>query len=344
MPPVCVRISVDRVLEIVESSTVMVYRPVITCLVFAACGHEPASAPADASIDAAEPVPDAAAACGIRTGQRGKTSRSLRVAGLDRTYLVYLPADLDPQTPVPLVFVHHGYTMSAEAMFEITAYAALADREHIAVAFPDGQAGPDSFGAPWNVGTGICPSTSGEPPSAAGNDFAMLDAIKADIAADQCIDDSHVFVTGFSMGGYFSHHTGCMRPDIRAVAPHSGGTHPFDVCVTQRTPVIIFHGASDTLIPAGCNDPDAVPPLGVTPSATAWAQKNGCATTTTTKAVKGGSCAYYDDCPQGGQVAICTFTAMGHCWAGGQGSSPYACGAYESATELEWAFFEQYAW
>jgi poly(3-hydroxybutyrate) depolymerase len=172
----------------------------------------------------------------------------------------------------------------------------------------------------------------------------MLDAIKADIALDQCIDDEHVFVTGFSMGGYFSHHTGCMRPDIRAVAPHSGGAHPFDSCVTQHKPVIIFHGTSDTIVPNGCDDPSVPPPQGVTPSATQWAQKNGCAGTVTRRLVEGGSCAYYDDCPTDGQVALCTFNSMGHCWAGGKGSSIYACPAFEDATALEWAFFKQHAW
>lgn len=315
------------------------------CLIVAACGNEAASVPPDASEDAAvAPTPDAAATCGIRTGMRGKTYRSVRAAGLDRTYIVYLPADVDPRTPIPLVFVHHGYTMSAEEMFQITGYAALADREHIAVAFPDGQAGPNAFGAPWNVGTNVCPSTGGPPPSASGDDFAMLDAIKADINADQCIDDDHVFVTGFSMGGYFSHHAGCMRPDIRAVAPHSGGTHSLDTCTSQRKPVIIFHGKVDAIVPNGCSDPSAIAPIGGTASAATWAKKNGCATTTTTVAVRGGTCAFYDDCPEGGQVALCTFNAMGHCWAGGQGPSVYACGAYESATELEWKFFEQYAW
>src|SRR5690606_247287 len=176
-----------------EFDTTMVRRAAL-CLIVAACGNEAASVPPDASEAAAvAPTPDAAATCGIRTGMRGKTYRSVRAAGLDRTYIVYLPADVDPRTPIPLVFVHHGYTMSAEEMFQITGYAALADREHIAVAFPDGQAGPNAFGAPWNVGTNVCPSTGGPPPSASGDDFAMLDAIKADINADQCIDDDHVF-------------------------------------------------------------------------------------------------------------------------------------------------------
>jgi poly(3-hydroxybutyrate) depolymerase len=64
----------------------------------------------------------------------------------------------------------------------------------------------------------------------------------------------------------------------------------------------------------------------------------------TRRLVEGGSCAYYDDCPTDGQVALCTFNSMGHCWAGGNGSSIYACPAFEDATALEWAFFKQYAW
>jgi polyhydroxybutyrate depolymerase len=313
-----------------------------TLLLVAACSSPDSGTLPDADLTR-DAAPDAAT-CGVRSGQRGKTSRALRAAGIDRTYIVYLPPSLDPRTPMPLVFVHHGYTMSAQAMFDITGFVALADAEGIAVAFPDGQAGPSSWGAPWNVGTDVCPTSGGTPPNASGDDFAMVDAIRDDIELDQCIDREHVFVTGFSMGGYFSHHAGCMRDDIRAIAPHSGGTHPFDTCTAQNRPVIIFHGKSDAIVPNGCNDPTVTPPPGVTPAATAWAAKNGCATTRTTVDVDGGSCAYYDGCPVDGQVAICTFPGMGHCWAGGAIGSIYACPQYASATALEWAFFKQYAW
>lgn len=300
--------------------------------------------PPDAShVDAAPPAPDAGP-CGVRSGQRGKTTRTLHVAGLDRTYVVYLPTTIEASTAIPLVFVHHGYTMSGDTMFRVTGYPRLADREHIALAFPDGQAGPDSLSAPWNVGDKVCPSYGGPPPVATGDDFALLDAIKADIWADQCIDTAHVFVTGFSMGGYFSHHVGCMRDDIRAVAPHSGGTHALDDCVTAHKPIIIFHGTGDSIVPDGCDDPGVSAPSGVTPSATAWANKNGCASTTTNVSVQGGTCAYYDGCPADGQVALCTFGAMGHCWAGGVQPSIYSCLGYADATALEWAFFSQYAW
>lgn len=104
----------------------------------------------------------------------------------------------------------------------------------------------------------------------------------------------------------------------------------------MKKPVIMFHGRSDTLVPASCSDPTA---------ATAWAQHNGCATTTTTRTVTGGTCVRYDGCPAGGQVELCTFTGMGHCWAGGAPSSgSYACPAYENATRLAWQFFKTDAW
>jgi polyhydroxybutyrate depolymerase len=314
------------------------------CLALAACGDVPGIS-GDAGGDAHLGDGGGELTCGLRTGQRGKTSRAVHAAGLDRTYLVYLPPAADPRTPLPLVYVHHGYTMSGQTMFDVTGFPALADAHGIAVAFPDGQGGPDSLAAPWNVGTGVCPATGGgDPPNASGDDFALLDAIRADVELDQCIDADHVFVTGFSMGGYFSHHAGCMRGDLAGVAPHSGGTHGLDTCTSPPKPILIFHGGSDTIVPARCDDPGAPPRLNTSPSAPLWAARNGCATTTTTVAVEGGTCAYYDGCPAGAQVALCIYPAMGHCWAGGPTGSIYACPSYASATQLQWDFFQQHAW
>jgi polyhydroxybutyrate depolymerase len=276
---------------------------------------------------------------------RGKTSRTVMAGGLHRTYIVYLPQDVDPKTPIPLVIVAHGYTMSGQNMYDITDYPALADQEHIAVAFPDGQSGPNSIGAPCNVGCGFCNTSAGAPPVAPGDDNAFIDAMKADIADDQCLDAPHEFFTGFSMGGYLSHQVACTRDDFRGIAPHSGGTHDLSTCTSQKHPIIIFHGDSDAVVPPGCDDPTATGVLGTdTASALAWARRNGCAETVTTRTVDNGECDDYDGCPTGAQVSFCRFNDMGHCWAGGPSGNIYSCNGYASATQLEWAFWKQYAW
>jgi poly(3-hydroxybutyrate) depolymerase len=99
------------------------------------------------------------------------------------------------------------------------------------------------------------------------------------------------------------------------------------------------------LITPGCNDPDANPVGTTVPAATAWAQRNGCDLTSTTVTVTNGTCRVYDNCPDGGQVELCTFPGMGHCWAGGAASAGiYSCPTYADATAIEWQFFKQYAW
>jgi poly(3-hydroxybutyrate) depolymerase len=135
-----------------------------------------------------------------------------------------------------------------------------------------------------------------------------------------------------------------MRSDIRAVASHSGGTHPLDGCSVDHKPIIMFHGSTDPIVPPGCEDPNASAVSGTQPAAAAWAAKNGCQPTTTATPVHNGTCFAYDGCPADAQVTLCTFDHMGHCWAGGQSASLFACSDYESATELEWQFFTQHAW
>jgi polyhydroxybutyrate depolymerase len=259
---------------------------------------------------------------------------------------------------LPFVYVFHGANQDGSNLFDMTQYSTLADSEGIAVVFPDGQGVSSATGmtslTPWNVtdnGAAIC--GAGDLVSNVNAvDFAFMDAIKTDVLQDQCLDSSHTYATGFSMGGYFTHHIACDRTDIRAAAPHSGGTlASLSTCMTTHVPIIIFHGTSDSLIAPGCDDPTSPAQSGFPPSATLWAQKNGCKSTYTTIPENGsggddGQCLLYDGCPADGQVELCTFTNMGHAWAGAP-VCPSCIGSgmgYVSATQLEWAFFKKYAW
>lgn len=297
--------------------------------------------------------------CGTRTGMRGQTTRTLMVAGTSRTYVAYLPQSASATTALPFVYVFHGASQDGLDLFTMTQYSTLADSDGIAVVFPDGQGVSSITGVgalnPWNVsdnGAAVCGAGDLANNSTGSVDFAFMDAIKADVTQDQCLDAKHTFATGFSMGGYFTHHVACDRADIKAAAPHSGGTiASLSGCSTGHMPIIIFHGTSDALITSGCDDPNGTAQSGFPPSATLWAQKNGCQSTYSTIKETGsggnnGQCYLYDGCPSDGQVELCTFTGLNHAWAGSTTCTDcIGTGAgYPSATTLEWSFFKQYAW
>ncbi len=304
----------------------------------------------------AESAPEA---CEGKPGMlRGTSDETFMAGGSERTFIYHAPTDLDPNTPVPLVIVPHGSTMSGKQMYDITQYAALADREGFVVIFPDGDPEngflPLTRLAPWNVGEDICPP--GDLVAGVLDDQAYVDELIAFADADQCIDHDHIFMTGFSMGGYFCNENACLRSDIRAVAPHSGGSHDLSACPQGPKPVMIMHFQGDQMIPYDCG----------LEARDRWVEHNGCSTTASdVREVLGGTCEYYDDCPADGQVAMCSFQGLdgkvptglldsieaevpaGHAWSGGSIDGEGAVAAIsvtESATELSWAFFMEYAW
>ncbi|HEX6244343.1 MAG TPA: PHB depolymerase family esterase, partial [Polyangiales bacterium] len=181
---------------------------------------------------------------------RGKTTQTVTVGSAPRSFVYYAPEGLDPNRAVPVVLVAHGFMMNAEMMYEITRYAALADAEKFVVLFIDGA----SAAGPWNVGMPDCQSSLGPLPLGTGDDQGFVDAALNLVEADRCIDREHVFMTGFSMGGYFSNETGCLRDEIRAVAPHSGGTHDLSSCPSKKKPVLVMHFDGDALIPHACGE------------------------------------------------------------------------------------------
>jgi polyhydroxybutyrate depolymerase len=252
--------------------------------------------------------------CTGKTGGTGDVSRTWN--GIAQ-YITHYPPGLDPNTPVPLVFVAHGFTMSGAVMQTLTNFDAVADRDKFVVVYPDGDGG--AF--PWDVGVGACAPGGLISAGAAESLRGYLDGMRAAVEEDQCIDAGAIFVTGFSMGGYFSHHVGCQRGNefARAVGPCSGGTYPGE-CPGAPVPVFIMHGATDTFIDhtlcgQGARD--------------MWLPRNGCGAMFDTKMVGGGHCDWYKDCDPNGQTVYCEFDGVGHSWASG-------------ATDAVWSFFKGY--
>lgn len=304
----------------------------------AATSEAATSAPAAADLELEEPAvqgalfdiatPPTGRLCTGKPGKkRGRSNERVSTGFLEsRTFVYYAPPGLDPNTPAPLVIVPHGFTMSGDEMYRMTGYQQLADRENFVAIFPDGGG---IF--PWNVGRGV--NGWGGGVAADHNDQAFVDEMIKFVEADQCLDRAHMFISGFSMGGYFSNEVGCLRSDIAAIGPHSGGSHDLSRCPGKVKPAIIFHGDADWLIyyPNGLETRDR------------WVKRNGCSTSFDKVKVKNGTCEYYKNCVPGGQVALCHFDGLGHAWAGGSGGL-FGDPNYENAAELGWAFFKKYAW
>ena len=69
--------------------------------------------------------------------------------GLNREYIYYAPANIQPDAP--LVFVAHGFTGSAQGIMNYCGMNAVADQNGFAVCYPQGTS--DSWGDNfWNVG------------------------------------------------------------------------------------------------------------------------------------------------------------------------------------------------
>ncbi|MDH5673933.1 MAG: hypothetical protein OEZ06_17380 [Myxococcales bacterium] len=278
----------------------------------------------DTSSGGGTPSP-AGAPCTGKPGAPGTNSHSVMNGALNRTYIVHIPESLDPNAAAPVLFVHHGFTMSGQVMVDLTGFKGIADREGFIAVFPDG-----AGATPWNVGTGVC----GVGGAVAGveDDFGFVDKMLDAIEADHCVDRERVMTTGFSMGGYFSNHIGCQEggSKIRAIAPHSGGTYSGD-CSGAPLPVMLLHGTGDALITPDCG----------TGARDLWVQRNGCSSEFETRPVMGGHCEWHNGCPEGGQVVMCLFDGMAHAWAGAPqglyGSGP----AFDDASELIWDFFKQ---
>jgi polyhydroxybutyrate depolymerase len=277
----------------------------------------------------------AAARCTGKPGEKqGRSVETVRAAGVTRKFVMHRPASLDPNMRAPIVIVPHGYTQTGADMYRITRYWELGDKEGFVTLYPDGA----SAVGPWNVGRPTCQSVFGALPLGSANDQALLEEMVRFVEADQCVDREHVFVAGFSMGGYFANDTGCKSELVRAIAPHSAGSYELASCSSRLKPVVMFHGSGDRLIPYDCGEQTRA----------RWVKRNGCSAEVEVRMVENGTCEYHKGCKAGGQVAFCTLKGMNHGWAGGPAAQvaayPDDYPTYESSTKLSWEFFKQYAW
>ncbi len=162
----------------------------------------------------------------------------LTFAGLQRTYLVHVPAGLE--RPTGLVINLHGAGMTGDAQAAMTNYNAVADQHGFVVVYPDG------IDLSWADGRG-----ASVPDRQGVDDVGFLVALVDRLRHDYGIDPGRVFATGMSAGAFMATRLGCERADIfSAIAPVAGTLGVAFPCAPSR-PVSVFevHGTADALVP-----------------------------------------------------------------------------------------------
>ena len=222
-------------------------------------------------------------ACGI--GMAGTTQR-IAIGATGRTMLLHRPVQVDPDRPVPLLFLFHGSGGNGAAMLKRSGLEETADRHDFIVAAPDGGIAQGA-GFVWNI-SGV-PSTSGRMPQPGdADDVAFVGQAIDWLAAHHCVDRHRVYATGLSGGGRMTSWLGCVATDrFAAIAPVVGlragrpGTadpgkpDPATCRPSRPMPVIAFAGDKDTTNPIeGGGAPYWQYPMAAAEAR--WAALNGC--------------------------------------------------------------------
>ena len=258
--------------------------------------------------------------------------------GLQRDYILYVPAIYNSNNPTPLVFNFHGYTSNANEQMQYGDFRAIADTANFLLVHPMGTL--DGSNQPyWNANWG-----------GAVDDIGFTEALLDSLAVSYNINMNRVFSTGMSNGGFMSYTLACeLGHRIAAVASVTGtmNANQSSTCTPSHpTPIMEIHGTLDTTVPynglAGSME-------SVSNVLSYWANFNNCNTTPIQTAVPNTSlidgCTAthfkYENGDNGVEVEHYRIDLGAHTWPG----APIAIGTtnYDiNASTKIWEFFAQY--
>jgi polyhydroxybutyrate depolymerase len=272
----------------------------------------------------------------------GETTRTINHGGLERSYILYIPASVNWSRPVPLVFVFHGGTGNAQSAIRMSGFNGAADRNGFAVAYPNGTGRlSGDILLTWNGG-----ACCGYAQEKNVDDVGFVRAIVADLQSRIPVDPKRIYATGMSNGGILSHRLGCEAADLFAAIAPVSGTLNFSPCHPSRTiSVIEFHGTADEHIPYdGGYGPKSLVNVdfaSVKDSIGFWTSADGCNSQPQTDTIDTIRHDFWTGCAGSTSVELYTIIGGGHAWPGGLGGLPDSDQPTTviSATQLMWEFF-----
>ncbi|MCA8948791.1 MAG: prolyl oligopeptidase family serine peptidase, partial [Planctomycetes bacterium] len=172
-------------------------------------------------------------------------SFTLHHDGRTRRYLLHVPAHDANSAGLPLVLVLHGGGGNGEIAAQSTGFAAVADREGFAVAFPDGTGKLPRRLLTWNDGVLPVYAVDREV-----DDVGFLREVVTDVARRVPIDAGRVFAVGHSNGGMMCHRLARDAADLFAgIAVVSGAMNYTAKDSAAAIGVVLVHGTADEHVP-----------------------------------------------------------------------------------------------
>ncbi|HEY0799480.1 MAG TPA: dienelactone hydrolase family protein, partial [Steroidobacteraceae bacterium] len=165
-------------------------------------------------------------------GQHRESLRGEARKPIDGQFLLYLPQGFSQHSAAkyPLLIFLHGSGQSGFDIDKVKSY------------------GPPKFldtrpDFPFIV------ASPQAPPPPGGFDPDALNLLLDQLLQRLPIDKDRVYLTGFSMGGFFTYAWASVRPGtFAAIAPVSGAWIPDDACKLRSVPIWAFHGAKDEAV------------------------------------------------------------------------------------------------
>ena len=270
-----------------------------------------------------------------------QTNETLQHNGLTRDYILYVPTTYQVGQSLPLVFVLHGFTQSAQTIMDVTEFNAVAESNNFIVAYPNG------------VGN-ACNTNSGFPGGSSADDIGYIDVLADSLTAEFGIDTTRIYSCGFSAGGFLSHRLACESPRCFAAIASVSGTmsnNASDDCAPQHsTPVMQIHGTSDIIV---SYNGSIFSGIGVNDVITQWTGLLNCPTTPVTTALPDidtgdGSTVekqVYTPCDGSSEVVLLKVNGGGHQWPG---SSAVLGGIGNTNQDIDasqeiWNFFQSFS-
>ena len=252
----------------------------------------------------------------------------------ERNYTIYIPSSYTGEEAVPLVFNLHGYGSNALEQMFYGDFRSIADTANFILVHPQGTL--LNGVSHWNVGGWTVGSTV--------DDVSFFSALLDSLIIDYSIDESRVYSTGMSNGGYMSFKLACELSDrIAAVASVTGSMTPQITAQcnpSHPTPIMQIHGTADATVPyAG----DPLWTLSINNVLQFWYGYNNCNSSPTTtplpniNTVDGSTVEQitYSGGDNGSSVEHFKVNGGGHDWPGAWGNMDI------SASREAWLFFEQ---